>query len=277
MIKFRKEEKSNYKSIWVDGKTIRFAINSDMPILELEYPEFYDIKLTNNCKGKCSYCYMNSQNEEHYPDIVNKVKNYFSQMTENQRPFQIAYGGGEPTGHPEFINLLKVTFDLGIIPNYTTNGMFIDQDNKNDIIENTKKYCGGVAVSTHSHLKKYWIKAAKIFIENKIKTNFHIIISSKESIDSFIDIYEEWKDMIDYFVLLPIINTGRCENKEVDWKYFIERLPLDKSKLAFGANFYPYILKEEKDLGIILYEPEIMSKFLDLKDMKIYNSSFNMI
>jgi hypothetical protein len=57
MIKFRTEEKSNYKSVWFDGKTVRFAINPRNPILELEYPEFYDVKLTGKCSfGKCKYC-----------------------------------------------------------------------------------------------------------------------------------------------------------------------------------------------------------------------------
>lgn len=272
-MKIRTEEKSNYKSVWVDSKTVRFAIDPKKPILELEYPEFYDVKITGKCsKGNCPWCYMDSdESGEHYNALEN-IKNFFGQMSENQRPFQIALGGGETTEHPDFIEILKTIYDLGITPNYTTNGTFIESDNGDKIIEYTKKYCGGVAVSCHPHLEEYWVRAANLFIDNNIRTNFHIIISDKNSIDRTMNIYEKWKDKIDYFVLLPQINKGRSKDAVIDWEYLKEMLPENKEKFAFGANFYPYL--QENDLGVDLYEPEIMSKFLDLKDMRIYKSSF---
>jgi len=36
-------------------------------------------------------------------------------------------------------------------------------------------------------------------------------------------------------------------------------------------------LKKYKWLDIMLYPPEMFSKYLDLKDMKLYKSSFNLI
>lgn len=57
----------------------------------------------------------------------------------------------------------------------------------------------------------------------------------------------------------------------------MEQLPENQSQIAFGANFYPYLLKGGHNIKVALYEPEIMSKFLDLKDMKVYPSSFNLI
>jgi sulfatase maturation enzyme AslB (radical SAM superfamily) len=276
MIKFRTEEKSNYKSIWNNGKTIRFAINSSMPILELEYPEFYDIKITNNCDGDCPYCYTNSKKDDlHYDNIVQKIIDFFGKMDKNQRPFQVAIGGGEPTSHPDFLKLIETIYNFEICPNYTTNGMFIDKNYKNKIIEYTKRYCGAVALSCHPHLNDHWKKASKELVEKNIKVNFHIIISDEKSINRFMDIYNEWNDKIDYFVLLPQINIGRSKDSVLNWEYLIEKIPSDKSKLAFGANFYPYLKDKDHDIDIVLYEPEIMSKFLDLKDMKIYNSSFN--
>lgn len=276
MIKKREFVESNYRSIWFNGKTIRIAIDPKQPIKELEYPEFYDVKLTGKCEGKCPWCYMDSkESDEHYDNAVQKIKDYFEPMSENERPFQVALGGGEPTGHPDFIEILKTFDDLGIQPNYTTNGMFCESKDIMDILTATKKYCGGVAVSCHPHLKKYWATAARLFSIEKIKLNFHIIISDKESIDEFVEIYNEWKDKVDYFVLLPYGNMGRAPHKEIDWEYLVKNLPEDQSKLAFGANFYPYLLNTEHSIKVSLYEPEIMSKFLDLKDMKLYPSSFS--
>ncbi len=279
MIKTREFKESNYRAIWYNGKTIRIALNPVKPITELKFPEFYDIKLTGFCKGNCPWCYMDSKStNSHYENVVQKIKDYFEPMSENERPFQVAIGGGEPTSHPDFVEVLKTFKELGIEPNYTTNGMFCGYEASKflSIINATEKYCGGVAVSCHSHLERYWIHAANIYKHNKVKLNFHIIISDKESIDYFKTIYDVWKDKIDYFVLLPYGNQGRAEPKDIDWEYLIKVLPEKHSQIAFGANFYPYLIKGNHNIKVSLYEPEIMSKFLDLKDMSLYKSSFNL-
>jgi organic radical activating enzyme len=201
-------------------------------------------------------------------------------MDENQKPFQIAYGGGEPTLHYQFHDIMRLTREKGISPNYTTNGMFVETEDCEKIIETTKKYCEGVAISCHPHLRKYWELAAKIYFMNDIFLNFHNIISDKKSVDEFLEIYNEWSGKVKYFVVLPMIEHGRAKNVRTDFNYFFEKIIEIKNKkgnindIAFGANFYPY-LKDQKEIPVILYEPEIMSKYLDLKDMALYKSSFN--
>lgn len=277
MIKTRREDEANYRAVWCNGKTLRFAIDSLKPITELKYPEFYDIKVTGNCEGGCPWCYMNSVPEKHYENIIGKTRDFFNNMPKEHLPFQVALGGGEPTSHPDFIELLKVLKEeFDICPNYTTNGMWARDKNVTDILEATQKYCGGVAISCHPHLRRYWELAAYMYSSEHIKLNFHIIISDKESIDDFVKIYSEWNDLVDYFVLLPYGNQGRAPQKEIDWEYLVSKLPEEQNQIAFGANFYPYLLKGEHNIKISLYEPEIMSKFLDLKDMSIYPSSFNL-
>jgi len=279
MIKTREFKESNYRSIWFNGKTIRVALDINKPITELEYPEFYDVKLTGKCEGKCPWCYMDSkETDEHYDNVIKKIKDFFEPMTKNQRPFQVAIGGGEPTSHPDFIEVLKTFYDLGIQPNYTTNGMWVDYNVEyiERLVMATQKYCGGVAVSCHPHLKKYWTIASEIYHEYNIKLNFHIIISDKESIDDFKTIYDKWKDKVDYFVLLPYGNQGRAPHKEIDWEYLLTKLPEDQSKLAFGANFYPYLLEGKHNIKVSLYEPEIMSRFISLEGNGLmYKSSFS--
>lgn len=283
MIKKRIFPEHNYRAIYFNGKTFRFALDNSIPVQELDFPEFYDVKITDNCSGKCKYCYMNSlPNTNHFDDIVGKTDRFFGKMTVNQRPFQVAIGGGEPTSHPDFIPLLEKFYNLGITPNYTTNGMFFDDGKPYrgkrvvDIINATNKYCGGVAISCHPHLLYYWTNAATLFNKAGIKLNFHIIISDKESSDYFKDIYDCWKDKVDYFVLLPYGNQGRAEHKEIDWEYLISVMPQDKSQLAFGANFYSNLVEDGgKNVRASLYEPEIFSKFLTLEnDGMLYNSSF---
>jgi hypothetical protein len=57
--------------------------------------------------------------------------------------FEIAYGGGEPTSHPKFIDILKETKRLNIIPNFTTKNLEWLKDN---IVE-IKDIIGSCAVS----------------------------------------------------------------------------------------------------------------------------------
>ena len=273
MIKTRIFPEHNYKSIYFNGKTIRIAIDPKKPITELKQPEFFDVKITGSCAGNCEYCYMSSESSDsHYDNIIEKTNSFFGTMSDNDKPYQVAIGGGEPTLHPEFINVLKTFYDLGITPNYTTNGMHINSK----IIDATTKYCGGVAVSCHPHLITHWTNAAELLSKAKTQLNFHIIISDKESVDYFRDIYDKWKDKVKYFVLLPYGAQGRAKPKKIEWEYLLTKMPEDATQIAFGANFYPYLQNTKTKFKISLYEPEIMSKFLDYKDMSIHKSSFNL-
>lgn len=274
MIKTRIHPQNNYKGIWVNGKTIRIALDPTKDIQELDYPEFYDVKFTGACQGACSFCYQDSkESDNHFKDIVGKINSYFGSMSENERPFQVAIGGGEPTLHPDFAKGIKAFQDLGIMPNYTTNGMHMTDE----VIEVTKE-CGGVALSCHPHLREYWEESAKKLSKLDVELNFHIIISDKESVDYFTEIYEKWHDKIDYFVLLPYGVQGRAKHKDIDWEYLVQSLPENQDQIAFGANFYPYLTKGGHGIKVSLYEPESMSRYLDLEGTgSLYPSSFSNI
>jgi sulfatase maturation enzyme AslB (radical SAM superfamily) len=252
------------------------TVDPSKPITELKYPEFYDVAINNRCNANCPWCYVNAKETgKDFAMIVDKIDAYFGSMSENERPFQVAIGGaGEPTLHPKFIEVLQKFHELGIVPNYTTNGMSLSDD----IIEATKKYSGGVAVSAHDHLDKYWKSALDRFIKEGIRTNLHVIISDRESVDKFLSVYEQYKGKVEYFVLLPYMIHGRAKAKELDFNYLFEKLKqLGTVKdIAFGANFYPYLVENDvKWLDVSIYEPEILSKYLVLDDMSLYSSSFS--
>lgn len=273
-MRYRIFPENNYFAIWKEGIAVRFQIEDDKPITELKYPEFYDVKITGYCTGKCPWCYQDSkESSEHYDNILFKVASYFGYMTMNERPFQIALGGGNPNQHPDFCDLVEIIRGLGITPNYTTNGIGMTPE----VIEATKKYCGGVAISTHPHLQYYWTDAFWRLHDSGFENLvLQTIISDKQSIDYFADCQNIYRPFVKYHVLLPYEAMGRAEPKEIDYPYLEKTLDKigDRSKLAFGANFYPWL--QTTNYEVMLYEPEIMSKFLDLKDMKLYKSSFNL-
>jgi sulfatase maturation enzyme AslB (radical SAM superfamily) len=276
MIRKRVEQSANYSAVFVNGKTIRSPLDKTKPITELRYPEFLDVAINSKCFGGCQYCYTSATSKGiNFPNVVERIKKYFGSQSLNEKVFQVALGGmGEPTLHPDFGKVLEAFHKLQIVPNYTTNCQHLTPE----IINLTKKYCGGVAVTAHPHLEKFWKRGIKLLTENGIRTNIHVIISDKESIDKMDEIKIEFPEGIDYFVLLPYINVGFAakNKKEIDYDYLEQWLDLHNfADIAFGANFYEF-LKKTKKWDVSLYEPEIMSKYLVMnEDMYLYKSSFD--
>ena len=120
----------------------------------------------------CHFCYTSAiKNGINYSNLTEKIEKWFGSLDKNQRPFQVAIGGGgEPTLHPEFPLAVEKFRELGIMPNYTTNGMHLTDE----VMDATIKHCGGVAVSCHPHLDKVWKNAVKKLTNAGIRTNLHI-------------------------------------------------------------------------------------------------------
>lgn len=199
----------------------------------------------------------------------------------NERPFQIAIGGaGESTIHPDWVEFVKNVNDLGITPNYTTNGMHLS----NDILKATEDYCGGVAVSYHPHIKSVFDKSIDKLSEIKTKLNAHIILGDKQSLIDLKVIYEKYKNIIDYFVILPYQAAGRGISIDVNntWNEtfkWISTLEIERqSQFAFGALFYEWMKENNVNLNIDLYEPEMFSGYRLMDDSYkiLRKSSYNL-
>jgi sulfatase maturation enzyme AslB (radical SAM superfamily) len=263
---------SNYKAIYIDGKTMRLPIDRKKPVTALKFPEFYDVKITNRCYGGCSYCYQSSTGRDYdFQDIPKKINDFFGPMSLNERPFQVAIGGGEPTIHPEFRAICKAFDDLGIDPNYTTNGTHLTDE----ILDVTEQYVTGVAVSCHAHLP--WEDGVRKLIDRGIYTNLHIVISNHASVKTFKEIYNKYHGHIQHFVLLPMVAQGRATDEFRCWPMLKEYLNslTDRSDIAFGALFHPYL--SDLDWDISIYEPEAFSKYMVMDDMSLHPSSFQVI
>lgn len=267
----------NYRAVYVGGKTVRIPLDPKKPIGELSYPEFFDVKVTSQCSGECAYCYQSSTRQaRHVPGIVDRFREYFGKFTQNQLPFQIAFGGGEPTSHPEFPALLKACKEeFGIVPNYTTNGMWSTNAAAAEVMYATHQWCGGVAVSTHPHLERYWRHAADLYLDDEVHTNLHVIIGNRASVDRFAEIYKQYTGRVKYFVLLPLSAQGRSTEEFSDWDYLCSKIEGSPRDIAFGANFHPHLVRSKGRFNVSLYEPESMSAYLDLETMKVYKSSFS--
>lgn len=120
----RKDEEYGFWTFFnrENGYKFRFILNGrgEDEILpeKASTPELVDIKITSFCDSQCKFCYMGSTKEGR-PGETSHIRTVIDTLARDQ-VFEIAYGGGEPTSHPDFINILKYTRESHIIPNFTT-------------------------------------------------------------------------------------------------------------------------------------------------------------
>lgn len=281
-MRIRTDIDANYRAIFFEGKTIRQRITSSLPISAPKFAEIEDVAINSKCLGNCPYCYTSALSTgENFNNIIEKAHKVWGERDLNNRPFQIAIGGaGESTLHPDWIEFIKNVNSLGIVPNYTTNGMHLTED----VLLATEQYCGGVAVSYHPHIENIFHKSINILSELKTILNVHVIIGNEESLDNLKVLFKRYKEKIKYFVLLPYKVVGRASNIETysTWNKLFDWISsLDKTeyeKFAYGANFYDYLKENKPQIEIDMYEPEMYSGYRIFDDsfMNLRYSSYNL-
>ena len=93
---------------------------------------------------------------------------------------QLALGGrGDPDQHEYFEELLKISRENNLVPNFTTSGYGMTPE----IATLCKQYCGAVAVSWYR--SEYTINAVKMLMNAGVKTNIHYVLG-RNSIDEAI-------------------------------------------------------------------------------------------
>lgn len=94
---------------------------------------------------------------------------------------QLALGGrGDPDQHEQFEQLLKISRENNLVPNFTTSGYGMTHQ----IAALCKQYCGAVAVSWYR--SKYTLRAIRMLLDAGVKTNIHYVLG-RNSIDEALD------------------------------------------------------------------------------------------
>ena len=94
---------------------------------------------------------------------------------------QLALGGrGDPDQHEYFEELLKISRENNLVPNFTTSGYGMTPE----IAQLCKKYCGAVAVSWYR--SDYTLNAIQMLFDAGVKTNIHYVLG-RNSIDEALE------------------------------------------------------------------------------------------
>lgn len=105
----------------IDGTKTRYSTIGNSEVY-LSFPELVDIKITDYCPYGCEYCYQDSTVDGQHANIQT-LKDMAKHLSDNGT-FELAIGGGEPTLHPNFSELIRyVKHDLNMVINYTTRNL----------------------------------------------------------------------------------------------------------------------------------------------------------
>lgn len=219
------------------------------------FPSLIDVGIMQRCvcANKCNVdCYQkakertgNNMSIEDYRNILEQCKG---------KVFSFALGGaGDVDTHENFEEILKLTREFGIVPNFTTSGIAMTKEKA----EICKKYTGAVAVSEHN--APYTEEALDLLIETGVKTNIHYVLGSN-SIDEAIhrlktDSFKSGINAV-IFLLYKNVGYGRLENvlqpNDPRVKEFFELIDGGKfhHKIGFDSCCAPGITNFTKNINM---------------------------
>lgn len=228
-----------------NGTKLRIPFEDNIQITKGSVPELIDVKITNKCKFGCKYCYQDSIPEGKHASLES-IKSFINSIKHHD-VFEVALGGGEPTEHPDFIEILKLFKNANIIVNFTTK----DIDNLEKNIEEYTKYVSaiGVSISDPDSIKRLNFK---MYPCPKIVAH---IIPSILSENVFHDMMEECKKNFVPILLLGYKTNGRGDSYKNKLKTGIDIVEYIKKNEGYKISFDTCLVKEyEKTL------PEISDK-----------------
>lgn len=212
-------------------------------------PELADISISNHCSKGCSYCYRKSakNNEfmtlEQYERVLDAINH-----PKYGNVFQVALGGGEPLEHPQLVQIIEVTLKREIVPNFTTNGMFLTED----VCKTIQGKVGAVALSIASVAE---LEREKIAMLRKydIRTNVHYVLSAKnvgEAIEIVSGKHNAVFEGVNAIIFLTYKPAGRCIRdgvlqEGIEMEQFVQKVnDYDNKglKIGFDACFMPNLL-----------------------------------
>ncbi len=172
-------------------------------------PELVDMKITDFCPFGCAFCYQGSTTAGKHSNFYG-VRSFIAKLG-SEGVFEIAFGGGEPTLHPEFIEILEYCVEVGIRPSFTTKNLTFFRDK--DKMTKVRDLVGGIAFSVDNaaQMKTWGLVASKLggnthFHPNKFVA--HVVMGAQNEED-FRTMLKEAKAQNIHVTLLGYKTTGR--------------------------------------------------------------------
>ena len=116
--KLNKYTNGNHKvTIYSDGTKIKETIDPKADHFTYDFPENFDIKITDQCDGGCRYCHENSTPNGKHGDL----KALEPMIATLHAGTECSVGGGNALAHPDIVWFLERLKEQGVIANITIN------------------------------------------------------------------------------------------------------------------------------------------------------------
>ena len=235
------------------SNVLKNGVETDVVPFRRSYPELIDVGIMGTCtacdKGICKAagidCYQNASLSKR-PNMSLKIYKAIVEQSKG-KTFQIALGGaGDPNKHESFREILELTRENLIVPNLTTSGYELTDDE----ISLMKKYCGAVAVSFYSRLlpnkqesNEITISAIKRLISAGCTTNIHYVVS-KNNLEEIIyrlqnDHFPEGINACVFLLYKPVGQADCTKMPTIDdaaYKKFIDLATNKKYRFKVGFD-----------------------------------------
>ena len=243
-----------------NGTKIRLSLTSETckvdTVTKAKTPELVDIKITDFCPFGCPYCYQASTTKGAHADkhIVSTLARSLADL----KVFEVALGGGEPTMHPDFIEILEDFRYHNIVPNFTTKNLawLLDDDRRDKILSAIGSFA--YSVSTREDVARIAALAEKYSVEphrwrSSDKFSVQYVLNTGGDLYGVLD--EARKHYI-RVVLLGFKTTGFGKDfatSPEDWIAIVKQIRKDNGWLTLGVDtaiVQQYGTTIHKDLGI---------------------------
>jgi len=159
---FNFDEKTGFFQRW--GKT-----KQDDPDTSPFGPEILDLEISSgHCSASCAFCYKENNSDKSSQNMTLGQCQILLSKFNLDALTQIAFGICDIHTNPYMWDIFRHCRDKGIIPNYTCNGLFVDEA----IANKTKALCGAVAVSIVD--KEESFKAINHFTSISMDTKIYV-------------------------------------------------------------------------------------------------------
>jgi MoaA/NifB/PqqE/SkfB family radical SAM enzyme len=254
----------------------------------LNAPLLCDLKITDNCPYGCKFCYQGSTSKGKHATFE-QIESIVDSLS-SAGVLSVAIGGGEPTLHPDFINILNLLASKGIQANFTTRNTSWLRDGE------VSKYISKGSLTT-GHSVAFSVDTLK-----DMEDIYDRIISLKEDISpdrfqfqavSGVVKLEDFKEMFAFaaenglnFTILgykdPLIKTNDLteiiRTLEKNWRFKDFKLSFDT---CFAATVdFDALKKACKKQGIpinsdnVLFKEGLVSCYIDCVEGFISKSSY---
>jgi hypothetical protein len=236
----------------VTGTKVRFAWEP-MEVGKADAPELVDLKITSYCPHDCPYCYQGSTGTGVHAseESLRKILCALREM----EIFEVAIGGGEPTAHPMFWDLLRDVRRLyEMVPNFSTRNIdWLHVPEKAAIVRDV---CGGFAVSCSKPAEVDAVvlacRTARMPLD-KLSIQ-HVVGSEYEGSLDILDRCSEHDLRCTLLGYKPVGRGTKWKPKKDDWivslKRYVEKVGWIGSKVGIDTVLASSSEKELKELDV---------------------------